>query len=103
MRKPYRITSLFLAVVCLFAFSLFQPINWFGIHTVVGRLHTHAAYDPAYENDAFSSTDKRNAEKQGVPTYVATPLGTLKKYDPSKGTDIVLFNDIPFDPNHPGR
>ena len=79
------------------------PINWFGIHTVVGRLHTHAAYDPAYENDAFSSTDKRNAEKQGVPTYVATPLGTLRKYDPSKGTDIVLFNDIPFDPNHPGR
>ena len=26
MRKPYRITSLFLAVVCLFAFSLFQPV-----------------------------------------------------------------------------
>ena len=79
------------------------PINWFGIHTVVGRLHTHAAYDPAYANDIFSSADKRNAERQGVPTYVATPLGTLRKYDPSNGTDIVLFNDIPFDPNHPGR
>ena len=26
MRKTYRITSLFLAVVCLFAFSLFQPV-----------------------------------------------------------------------------
>ena len=26
MSKPYRITSLFLAVVCLFAFSLFQPV-----------------------------------------------------------------------------
>ena len=26
MRKPYRITSLFLAVVCLFVFSLFQPV-----------------------------------------------------------------------------
>ena len=79
------------------------PINWFGIHTVVGRLHTHAAYDPAYANDIFSSADKRNAERQGVPSYVATPLGTLRKYDPSNGTDIVLFNDIPFDPNHPGR
>ena len=79
------------------------PINWFGIHTVVGRLHTHAAYDPAYANDVFSSADKRNAERQGVPTYVATPLGTLRKYDPFNGTDIVLFNDIPFDPNYPGR
>ena len=79
------------------------PINWFGIHTVVGRLHTHAAYDPAYANDIFSPADKRNAERQGVPTYVATPLGTLRKYDPSNGTDIVLFNDIPFDPNHPER
>ena len=26
MRKTYRITSLFMAVVCLFAFSLFQPV-----------------------------------------------------------------------------
>lgn len=26
MRKTYRLTSLFLAVVCLFAFSLFQPV-----------------------------------------------------------------------------
>ena len=79
------------------------PINWFGIHTVVGRLHTHAAYDPAYAGDVFSSADKRIARSQGVPTYVATPLGTLRKYDPSNGTDVVLFDDIPFDPNHPGR
>ena len=79
------------------------PINWFGLHTVVGRLHTHAAYDSAYANDIFSSADKRNAQRQGVPTYVATPLGTLRKYDPLNGADIVLFSDIPFDPNHPGR
>ena len=79
------------------------PINWFCIHKVVARLHTHAAYDPAYENDIFSPDDKRNAERQGIPTYVATPLGTLRKYDPSNGTDVVLFDDIPFDPNHPGR
>ena len=79
------------------------PINWFGIHEVVGRLHTHAAYDPAYKSDVFSSVDKRNAERQGVPTYVATPLGILRKYDPSNGTDIILFDDIPFDTRHPGR
>lgn len=29
MRKTYRITSLFMAVVCLFAFSLFQPVYGF--------------------------------------------------------------------------
>ena len=67
------------------------------------RSSASLTFPPAYANDVFSSADKRNAERQGVPTYVATPLGTLKKYDPSNGTDIVLFDDIPFDSNHPGR
>ena len=67
------------------------------------NLHTHAAYDPAYANDIFSPVDKKFAKRKGVPIYVATPRGTLRKYDPSNGTDIVLFDDIPFDPNHPGR
>ena len=79
------------------------PINWFGLHNVVARLHTHAAYDPKYDNDVFSPADKRNARNQGVPTYVATPLGTLRKYNPANGTDIIIYDDIPFDPNHPGR
>jgi len=38
-----------------------------------------------------------------MPIYVATPLGTLRKYNPSNGADIVLYDDLPFDPNHPGR
>ena len=42
------------------------------MHTVVGCLHTYVVYDPSYANDTFSSADKRNAERQGVPTYVAT-------------------------------
>ncbi|MBQ7387397.1 MAG: DUF4329 domain-containing protein [Clostridia bacterium] len=79
------------------------PINWFGIHKVVGILHTHSAYDPAYANDIFSSNDKQIAERKGVPIYVATPLGTLRKYDPENDTDVILFNNIPFDPNHPWR
>jgi len=78
-------------------------INWFGIHTIVGRLHTHAAYDSTYANDIFSQTDKRNAIRQGVPTYVATLLGTLRKYDPANDTDIILYYDLPFDPKHPER
>lgn len=65
--------------------------------------HTHAAYDPAYKNDIFSPEDKSVADRLKIPMYVATPLGTLRKYDPSTGDDIELFNDIPFDPNHPGR
>ncbi|MFR1518741.1 MAG: DUF4329 domain-containing protein [Clostridia bacterium] len=79
------------------------PTNWFGIHNQVALLHTHAAYDSHYANDNFSSTDKKLALQRGMPIYVATPLGTLRKYDPSKGTDIVLFDDILFDRNHPGR
>jgi len=79
------------------------PINWFGIDEKVARLHTHAAYDPAYDNDNFSPADIRNAIKQGVPTYVATPFGTLRKYNPADGSDIVLFTDMPFDSNHPSR
>lgn len=85
------------------AVSSAPPTNPFGLHRIVGRLHTHAAYDPKYANDVFSPGDKSNAERQGVPTYVATPLGTLRKYDPSTGIDIALFEDIPFDPNHPER
>ena len=83
--------------------SVTIPINWFGLHTVVGHLHTHAAYDPAYMNDIFSENDKRNAKRQGVLSYVATPLGIMRKYDPKTGTDIILYDDLPFDPNHPGR
>ena len=38
-----------------------------------------------------------------IPIYVATPLGTLRRYDPLDKSDIIIFDDIPFDPNHPGR
>ena len=88
------------------------PINWFGRDKKVARLHTHAAYDPKYASDIFSDYydkagnrrgDKINAINAGMPTYVATPLGTLRRFDPSDGSDIVLFDDIPFDPNHPLR
>ena len=88
------------------------PINWFWRDNKVARLHTHAAYDPKYDNDNFSDYydvngkrrgDKINAINAGMPSYVATPLGTLRKFDPSDDSDIVLFWDIPFDPNHPEK
>ena len=79
------------------------PINSFGMHKQVALLHTHAAYDPKYASDIFSQTDKDLANRRGMPIYVATPKGTLWKYNPSDGSDIIVFDDIPFDSNHPGR
>jgi len=70
---------------------------------VVGIIHTHAAYDPAYKNDVFSSTDIASAERINLPSYVATPLGILRKYDPTNDTDVIISYSIPFDPNHPSR
>lgn len=71
----------------------------------VATAHTHAAYDPAYANDIFSGGpgDKQNADRRDVPNYVATPLGTLRRYNPADGSDVELYNDIPWDPNHPSR
>jgi hypothetical protein len=71
----------------------------------VATAHTHAAYDSNYENDIFSDTpgDKANAKRRGVLNYVATPSGTLRRYNPITGEDIELYNNIPFDPNHPLR
>lgn len=83
--------------------SCMIPINWFGLHNQVALLHTHGAYLPGYANDIFSDTDKNLADQRNIPIYAVTPLGILRKYDPSKGTDIILFDDLPYDPNHPGR
>lgn len=70
---------------------------------LLALLHTHGAYSSGYQNDDFSYSDRSLANKENMPIYVATPLGTLRKYDPSDKTNIVLFDDLPFDPNHPGR
>jgi len=71
----------------------------------VATAHTHAAYDPYYANDSFSGRpgDKENTDNRGVPSFVATPLGTLRRYNPSDGSDIELYTDIPWDSNHPNR
>ena len=71
--------------------------------TKVDLLHTHAAYASGYDNDNFSTADKILAAISGVPYYVATPLGTLRKFDPIGWTDTLISDDIPYDPEHPGR
>ena len=92
-RKPNRGTNNSSAV----------PKNPFGWYNQVAILHTHAAFDPNYYNDVFSETDINLAKRAEMPIYVATPLGTLRRYNPSNDSDIIIFDDIPFDPNHPGR
>ncbi len=79
------------------------PINPYGVHNVIAYLHTHAAYDSRYKNDVFSKRDIENAKHRGLVSYVATPLGTLRRYNPVDETDIIIYDDIPFDSHHPGR
>ncbi|MHB8962045.1 MAG: DUF4329 domain-containing protein [Saccharofermentanales bacterium] len=67
-------------------------------HKKVAEIHSHGAYNEGFENDVFSPQDKN-----AFINYLVTPLGTLRKYNPAEGSDIELYDDLPFDPNHPGR
>ena len=69
----------------------------------VATAHTHGAFKKEYKSDVFSSEDKRNATGRGVPSYLATPLGVLKKFTPPYGAITVISRDIPYDPKHPTR
>jgi RHS repeat-associated protein len=57
--------------------------------TRVGTAHTHAAYDPNFDNENFSPADRRNANNRSlasgnlVPNFVATPSGRIKRFDPA--------------------
>ena len=73
---------------------------------LVGHAHTHAQYDANFDNENFSGTDKTNAKSSGVPNYVATPQGTLKKLEiDAQGNNNIstIATDIPSDPNDPYR
>ncbi|MSR78372.1 MAG: DUF4329 domain-containing protein, partial [Candidatus Omnitrophica bacterium] len=56
----------------------------------VADYHTHGAYDPRYENEIFSPTDKAGNESLGIFGYLGTPAGRIKEYDPftKQTTDI---------------
>jgi len=69
------------------------------VHVAV--LHTHSAYNVNYKGDQFSSQDREVAREVSIPIYVATPGGMLLKYDPTSVYDLILFDDFPYDPNHP--
>ncbi|WP_158559239.1 DUF6443 domain-containing protein [Deminuibacter soli] len=74
-----------------------------GDATTVARAHTHGNYDPKYANDVFSPADIKNAQNQGVDSYVATPDGSLQKYDNSTKSVNTIDTSIPSDPADPAR
>ena len=35
--------------------------------------------------------------------YLVTPLGTVRRYNPSDGSNIIIYKNAPFDPYHPKK
>jgi hypothetical protein len=60
--------------------------------------HTHGAPDPGYDNENFSGAtgDKGYSTANNAVGYLATPSGTIKKYDPSTGTVSTLPQTTPI-------
>jgi RHS repeat-associated protein len=66
-------------------------------------IHSHGEYDKNYNDNQFSKADKNNSDKRGVDSYVATPDGSLKKYDPNTKQTSTVSTDLPSDPKDPER
>ncbi|MDR0910329.1 MAG: DUF4329 domain-containing protein [Spirochaetaceae bacterium] len=72
-----------------------------GPDVAVAGAHTHSAYDPKYDGNNFSDTDKKTSEKYQKPFYLVTPNGSLKVYDPTTDTVTVINEEMPSDPKDP--
>lgn len=88
---------------------------------VVATVHTHGAYSKGYNDNDFSGVYSSRTGKEIVPLqsarkgdlgianskklniYLATPNGSLKKYDYAKGKISVLSKSLPSDSNDPSR
>ena len=84
--------------------------NFSTIKPIVSTVHTHANYDPEYNNESFSTkgflSDIGLSNFFHMDSYVVTPGGYLKKYTyanrkDSNGGVTVISNNIPWDPNSP--
>lgn len=58
--------------------------------TLTASYHTHAAFDPRYDNENFSSTDLESDRAVGVDGYLGTPLGQFKYHELKTGKIYVL-------------
>lgn len=79
--------------------------------SMVGCYHGHADYSKAdgtrtdkagdeFNSDQFSSTDKRGADRMGIPgwvDYLSTPNGSFRKYEPDTRQDTVIREPSRFD------
>lgn len=65
------------------------------------RIHSHGKYDEGMENDDFSSKDKWNCYNNKVDGYLASPDGSLQKYDVNTATTTTLSTSLPSDQNDP--
>lgn len=75
------------------------------VDNTVDEAHTHGAYtgdapnpDDRYDDDHFSGKDIKNYKNDKQAGYVATPDGSLQKYDPNTNKTTVLSTDLPSDP-----
>ena len=56
--------------------------------TNAGRVHTHwlletpGLFGPPYVNDDFSDWDRKNADREGVPSFLGNPSRELREYIP---------------------
>ena len=82
---------------------VYFPIPLDGLGDVVGGVHTHGGWDPGFNSNIFSSHDKDEARRFGLPIFVSTPNGSLLIYDPSVGIprEVSLDMPLPFDPTDP--
>jgi RHS repeat-associated protein len=83
--------------------SITLPTPSDGPDQAVAGHHTHGNYDPEYNNNEFSQTDKETAQQYDKPFYVATPDGSLKVYDPKADKTTTINTGMPSDLNDPGR
>lgn len=67
-------------------------------------MHTHGHY-VVDKNDQFSQADINIAHsdpyENSVYAYVGIPKGEVLKYDPWSSATVSIFDNAPFDANHP--
>jgi RHS repeat-associated protein len=69
----------------------------------VAYAHSHGAYLEEYDNNEFSSEDKRFGQKNDLTAYVTTPNGSLKEYNSISSEEKIIATNLPSDIKDPDR
>ena len=67
-----------------------------------GNINT-SQENKAVVNSPEMSSDIGTANKENVKIYVATPSGSLQKYDPATGKISTIYTKMPSDPQDPNK